>query len=536
MAWEGLPTTDRDLTEALRGFDWRAAERIVEELIERITGEPTPMPEADARRLLGKLRRKRRFHLMTRLADALIEAGQRAPQIRRQYAQSLIDQGILAAARLVLQAVLEDSASSEGERQEARGLIGRIYKQLYVNAASHATPRAREHLLRALSEYLDVYRLEPSRYLWHGINAAALLARAQRDGLAVAGLPDFKELASEILITLEARARSATEAIPAFDVATTLEALVALGRPGEAASKALEYGAADGADAFEIASTLRQLETVWHLDDAKPPGNSILPTLRAALLRREGAVLQVEASRIDEEIASVEALERVLGTTGSRTLAWYRTGLERCGAIARIERLDGRGHGTGWLVRAEEFVPGRPGVLVLTNAHVVGRTRGHDALEPRDAQVHFQVAGRVCPVKEVLWSSPVDELDASLLVLDGDAPDVEPLPLQRGDVAMTEPPPRLYIIGHPGGRDLEISLQDNHLIASRTPYLHYRTPTEGGSSGSPVFEGAGWRVVALHHATRSGVQSLDGPGATYAANEGIAIDAITAAARAETVA
>jgi V8-like Glu-specific endopeptidase len=60
--------------------------------------------------------------------------------------------------------------------------------------------------------------------------------------------------------------------------------------------------------------------------------------------------------------------------------------------------------------------------------------------------------------------------------------------------------------------------------------VHYRAPTDSGSSGSPVFEDAGWRVVALHHAGGRGIPKLDGRG-TYDANEGISIAAIRQAVR-----
>jgi V8-like Glu-specific endopeptidase len=84
----------------------------------------------------------------------------------------------------------------------------------------------------------------------------------------------------------------------------------------------------------------------------------------------------------------------------------------------------------------------------------------------------------------------------------------------------------MYIIGHPAGRDLEISLQDNSLLASNERMLHYRTPTEPGSSGSPVFEPDDWRVVALHHKGSDTLPRIDGVEGTYPANEGIAIPAI----------
>jgi V8-like Glu-specific endopeptidase len=91
---------------------------------------------------------------------------------------------------------------------------------------------------------------------------------------------------------------------------------------------------------------------------------------------------------------------------------------------------------------------------------------------------------------------------------------------------MADPPPRLYIIGHPRGRDLELSLQDNHLLALNERVLHYRTPTEPGSSGSPVFEPEDWRVVALHHKGNELMARIDGTPGTYQANEGISILAL----------
>ena len=55
-------------------------------------------------------------------------------------------------------------------------------------------------------------------------------------------------------------------------------------------------------------------------------------------------------------------------------------------------------------------------------------------------------------------------------------------------------------------------------------HLHYRAPTEGGSSGSPVFEEQ-WKLIGLHHAGGSTMPRLNGKG-TYEANEALRIDEI----------
>ena len=62
---------------------------------------------------------------------------------------------------------------------------------------------------------------------------------------------------------------------------------------------------------------------------------------------------------------------------------------------------------------------------------------------------------------------------------------------------------------------------------------HCHAPTEGGNSGSPVFEATAWQVIALHHkGGKFGMPRLNGQEGTYAANEGLAMAALVAAAKA----
>ncbi|MGB8508671.1 MAG: serine protease [Pyrinomonadaceae bacterium] len=539
MSWSDFAVIEKALSDALETFNWPVAETICAALIERINTEADLLPEAAAKRLLQKLRRKRRFRLMTLLAEALIRSGQNTAQVRRQYAQALIEQGVLAfAPEQVLTSILQDSPPAPlSEQREAHGLLGRIYKQMYIGARP-GSPRNQVNLEHAVKQYLDVYAVAPVESLWHGINVVALLARARRDGVALQGLPDPSGLAEAILQTLKTREDEGAE-LPSFDVATALEALIALGRYEEAEARALEYASCKDTDAFEVASTLRQLTEVWQLNDAEAPGAHILPILRAALLGKEGASLTVQPEGVKSEIARAgeaarDNLEKVFGADRTQSLFWYTTGLERCKSIARVERLDGKGHGTGWLVRAEDFFAGKTGTLLLTNAHVVSRTSDR-ALLPDQVKVNFQVLKKICEVDEIVWSSPIPEFDATFLSFKGDPPEAEPLPIESNPVKLPdtqeEPPQRMYIIGHPGGRDLEFSLQDNLLLACSERLLHYRTPTEGGSSGSPVFEPVGWKVVGLHHAGMNKMERLDGVPGTYEANEGIAILAIREATK-----
>ena len=65
---------------------------------------------------------------------------------------------------------------------------------------------------------------------------------------------------------------------------------------------------------------------------------------------------------------------------------------------------------------------------------------------------------------------------------------------------------RLFVVGHPAGRKLEVSLEDNDFRGLRArpntevpKFCHYDCPTEGGNSGSPVLD-EDLEVVAVHRA------------------------------------
>jgi hypothetical protein len=165
---------------------------------------------------------------------------------------------------------------------------------------------------------------------------------------------------------------------------------------------------------------------------------------------------------------------------------------------------------------------------------------------PSEVTVCFQRSvddGASHAVTEIVWRSPRSRLDASLLRLSPSLPkdEVAPLPLSP-DLPILKERNRVYVIGHPDGGELSISMQDNELLDHEGPprgtppdpicrRVHYHAPTEKGMSGSPVVNDSVWEVIALHHRGGKAMPRLNGRSGEYKANQGIWIRSIIEAAR-----
>lgn len=531
--WEDLAC---EVAIALKVFDWPRASALCADVARAIRRDPAGAP-APVERLLKRLRRKRQFRPVALIAEALFETGTGSMAAGLQYAQALTDSGYLFAAERFLE-WLSQRADAAAAASELTGMRGRIAKQRHVNAPDPLSDRSRAFLDEAVRQYLAGYRLTPEDNVWHGINVVALMERAKRRKIPLGNVPPSDELARSVLSTLKSRQQPGHPAT-AWELATELEARIALGDSDGAAQAAVRYAASPDSDAFEIESTRRQLEEVWELTDDAPPGLAVLPILRAALLRREGGSVRLDAQSVSCDLSKPAGLGRSgdlekLFAGQFKNVAWYKEGLRCCESIARIETKLGVQAGTGWLFQAGAlFGNGSNDLLLMTNAHVVSAAGG-GALKPEHAFAKFELFGFVAGFSAMIWSSPVSEYDATLLKLESLPPHAAGLSLTDGPLTMSgDPgkPHRLYIIGYPGGRGLQFSFDDNVMIACNERRVHYRTPTEGGSSGSPVFEENDWQVAALHHAGKATMPKLDDPTTFYEANEGIPIAAIRAAVR-----
>ena len=496
-----------ELERALDEYRFKDVSRLTEEII------PTEFQDEQIKRTLNLLRRKRLFAELQRAAGIFMGGGRCTPWVRRQWAQALLDQNRVAQALSALEVMgLEVEKRDPSEGSEVQGLIGRAYKQLYVNEGNP------ENLIKAIQAYRPYWKSREGDYSWHGINLAALLTRAQHNHVDPQTSEDPLQIAREIRDEIEG---SSTGSV--WDYGTAIEASVALGDEKAALAWATKYVKHPGADAFELGSTLRQLKEVWRLEGS-PLGNKLLPVLEYALLDCQGGSLKPTSLNLVDS----SGFEAVWGSDSYVLIKWMDTMYQRCAAIARVfNSTTGQPWGTGFLVRGDSLNPnwGQAPVFV-TNAHVVSTDPADDApLRPENAEAEFtRLPGRPsAKLNSLLFTSPRVRLDVTILR-------VQPpsgVSILTSDEFLTIPsqptaqPQRIYVVGHPKGADLAVSLYDNSLVGYQGDCVHYRSPTEGGSSGSPVFTRE-WKLVAIHHRAMEELQL----------NEGVCIEPICVAASA----
>ena len=550
------------LIEKLNTYDKTGAESVCDALVNYLYGSEDAVSAIDAGKAMQQLRNKRMFQAMQKLGDALIQTGRHTYKIRRLYAQALIDQNNLTAAISILNELKSDTTNASVEDKEAskenieaRGLIGRTYKQLYVNAKNPGNAQNAFFLKQSIKAYLDVYTSSPADCTWHGINVVALLKRAQADKVDVTGFPEAETLAASILKSMEEKHRD--ERADAWDFATAAEACIALGKSVDALKWLSGYARMPYADAFELASTLRQLEEVWKLDMSSETGKLLLPLLRAELLKREGSNVVIAVQELQQQKATEQSttdkyedlakqagdgalikLEKVFGDDSFQTYQWYMKGADRCLAVARIGTDSSKGFGTGFLLKGEVLNEKLAGELVLlTNAHVISDDPEENSLRSDEAIIIFELLDREQEFKvaEILWSSPNAEMDVSIIRFDPkDLPRLKeltktinfyPVAPRLPIVDKQKLTQRVYIIGHPFGGTLQLSFQDNLLLDHQDPRIHYRTPTAGGSSGSPIFNQQ-WELIGIHHAGSKQMRKLNNEEGIYEANEGMWIQSV----------
>ena len=220
------------------------------------------------------------------------------------------------------------------------------------------------------------------------------------------------------------------------------------------------------------------------------------------------------APPIDVPKIVAETPEKIVHTDDLVAFAFMERGLRAAAAVMKLRvprfedgvaRINASGTpliylGTGWLLTES---------LLITNHHVINaRNEGEDdakatdlALQAAGMQVQFDfdadgLAGTEIQGLGIEASSKV--LDYAIVRLP--ATGRNPLSRSQQLVQMGSDPIPVNIIQHPAGRSKRYGIRNNLLQAVSATELRYFTDTEGGSSGSPVFNDQ-WQVVGLHRAS-----------------------------------
>jgi endonuclease G len=230
-------------------------------------------------------------------------------------------------------------------------------------------------------------------------------------------------------------------------------------------------------------------------------------TKTAAVEKARAAVLAAEVSAGDRPRATEEfTLERVIGKRDLLDENFLELAIAMARTVARV-RLS-NGFGTGFLVSPS---------LLITNHHVIETI---DQARGATAEFDYQRngTGDLLPVQSfafdpdrfLILNSDLDYALVAVRPLSNNGAGLE----RYGWVKLIPEQGKadagdcVNIIQHPNGELKQIALRENEVVDIFEDYLHYRTDTEPGSSGSPCFNDQ-WELVSLHH---SGVPKTDSDG------------------------
>lgn len=496
------------------------------------------VPHQDIREAMDVLRKHRQFEHVHEIGVAWHDNRGCDPVIQRLLAQAMIELGALERADELLDEVEKARATRpadlefKAQETDFLALRGRIRKQRFVSTKDVNL------LVESIECYQKQWQEAPSFFL--GGNVLALRVRLHQQ--IPQPTQDLIDLAFEVLNLATTTVRK-TPSDP-WALAAASEASLALHQ----FQPELEWS--DGAELwlyrflfhpkcgpFEMESYSRQLREIWGgspLEESTCEGRLARIFERHVLhtQRRWVADLQ-HLKRLQE---NPDELEKNFSGEKAFTVDDIRKMLTLVPNIGCVTNKQGVRLGTGFLIQGSFF--GQEGLLFVTNAHVISDTVPK-AIACADARITFEVEVDrglpPCRIQEVLFSSEPGQLgdlsqapgmlDVTICRLDRVPGEAQGLGAAQ-NIPLPSPKVKAFVVGHPRAGELQFSLQDSVLldVCIYRRLMHYRTPTDPGSSGSPVFNKY-WEVIAVHHAGSQMCTRLSGDG-FYEANEGITLQSI----------
>ena len=509
-----------------------------------------------------RLRKIRSYDILSDLEQDARHIGIENVRLSYLAAFAHIERGDLDEAQALASQVLVSARRSGDQynQSELLALFGRIWKTRAVNALAEGDKsQAKAAFSRAIGYYSQgdlVLSAKDPNDPYHRVNIMALMQASERAGMPVGPRKKSKRWAKAILTREETRNDEAEY----WDLANAGDACLAQGKLDQAVVWYQKYIAAAIDNPFAINATRRQLIEMWGID---PAGSDEL----AQIVRDMGMISVAKGDSVSltgaeikalVEAPGIDRLEGLFEGPGGIDVKDLLRALQLGEHVAKVCKPNGRVKGTGFLLDGGSLNEAWSGEKVLlTNAHVISNDPNNEiALRSTEARVFFEQidADEPYQIKEVLWESEISQHDCTVCRLF-----VEPItttepfeiarglpPRWKGEAASgygdTDEAPRVYVMGHPDGDPLTISVHRNFLIdheyvvpASDPPVtrvrLHYRAPTAGGSSGSPILNARTLQLIGIHHAESSGTPLNDQKaphGTKYEANEGLWIQAIRA--------
>ena len=321
------------------------------------------------------------------------------------------------------------------------------------------------------------------------------------------------------------------------------------------------------------AAILAKLETTAEQNNAANKAPTTLQSMRVRMTRSEINLAEKDIESLQQAPApgaiagvtgaSAEALQKKFGENSPIARSTIRKKMRLSSAVCRITGpRDGKartGIGTGFAIRGDVlFADWGERPVIVTNHHVVSSTGTMGGRRAEVCKAEF-MSDEDKPLEvsfeTVLWESNIEAHDITILRPAGHLP---PSVIPLTELATTSLGPhatddngigRCYVIGFPDADELSFSLADNIMLdhngpvgcvieldASGRPFckgakpeparVHYRTPTTGGNSGSPVFDADTITLLGVHHAGARDMRKLNDKPGTYSANEGIWIYSI----------